>query len=93
MTRRRFGTALLLGSTLAALPVQAQVRTEDGETGAIVVPSFDDPDIVAGQGTAGLEIADQLAEAGAGAPARIVIPCGGGGLAGVERDVRGYVGS
>ncbi|KQO09202.1 TonB-dependent siderophore receptor [Sphingomonas sp. Leaf242] len=37
MTRRRFGTALLLGSTLAALPVQGQVRTEDGETGAIVV--------------------------------------------------------
>ena len=51
------------------------------ETGAIVVPSFDDPHIVAGQGTAGLEIADQLAEAGAGPPARIVIPCGGGGLA------------
>ena len=31
-----------------------------GETGATVVPSFDDPAIVAGQGTAGLEIVDQL---------------------------------
>jgi threonine dehydratase len=47
------------------------------ETGAIVVPSFDDPAIVAGQGTAGLEIVDQLG----GSPPRIVVPCGGGGLA------------
>ena len=48
-----------------------------GETGATVVPSFDDPAIVAGQGTAGLEIAEQLGRP----PKRIVIPCGGGGLA------------
>jgi threonine dehydratase len=48
-----------------------------GETGATVVPSFDDPMIVAGQGTAGLEIVEQLGRS----PARIVIPCGGGGLA------------
>jgi threonine dehydratase len=47
------------------------------ERGATVVPSFDDPDIVAGQGTVGLEIVEQLGRA----PARIVIPCGGGGLA------------
>ena len=50
-----------------------------GETGAIVVPSFDDPHIVAGQGTVGLEILDQLAKADA-APAQIVVNCGGGGL-------------
>jgi threonine dehydratase len=48
-----------------------------GESGATVVPSFDDPAIVVGQGTAGLEIAEQLGRS----PARIVIPCGGGGLA------------
>ena len=47
------------------------------ETGATVVPSFDDPAIVAGQGTVGLEILEQMAEP----PARIVVPCGGGGLA------------
>ena len=47
------------------------------ETGAIVVPSFDDPAIVAGQGTAGLEIVEQFGSI----PQRIVIPCGGGGLA------------
>ncbi|MBA2466177.1 MAG: pyridoxal-phosphate dependent enzyme [Sphingomonas sp.] len=49
--------------------------------GGIVVPSFDDERIVAGQGTVGLEILEQLAEAGEKAPARIVVPTGGGGLA------------
>jgi threonine dehydratase len=48
--------------------------------GAIVVPSYDDPHIVAGQGTVGLEILEQLEEAGASSPARILVNCGGGGL-------------
>jgi threonine dehydratase len=48
-----------------------------GDSGATVVPSFDDPAIVVGQGTAGLEIVEQLGRA----PERIIIPCGGGGLA------------
>jgi len=51
------------------------------ESGAVVVPSFDDPAIVAGQGTVGLEILEQLAELGLPQPSQIVIPCGGGGLA------------
>jgi threonine dehydratase len=46
------------------------------DTGATVVPSFDDPAIVAGQGTVGLEIAEQLGHT----PKRIIVPCGGGGL-------------
>ena len=48
-----------------------------GESGATIVPSFDDPHIVAGQGSVGIEIAEQIGEA----PRRIVIPTGGGGLA------------
>ena len=48
--------------------------------GSIVVPSFDDPHIVAGQGTAGLEILEQLDEAGAASPSQILVNCGGGGL-------------
>ena len=47
-----------------------------GRTGATVVPSFDDVHIVAGQGTAGLEIIDQLGEM----PAQLLVNCGGGGL-------------
>lgn len=45
--------------------------------GATLVPSFDDPDIVAGQGTVGLEILDQMPEP----PRHILVPTGGGGLA------------
>ena len=47
------------------------------ERGSVVVPSFDDVMIVAGQGSAGIEILDQMPHP----PERIVIPCGGGGLA------------
>lgn len=47
------------------------------EQGAVVVPSFDDPAIVAGQGTVGLEILEQLGRT----PAMVVVPTGGGGLA------------
>src|SRR5688572_22706048 len=47
------------------------------ETGATVVPSFDDRFVVAGQGSVGVEILDQLGRS----PPTIVVPCGGGGLA------------
>jgi threonine dehydratase len=46
------------------------------ETGAVVVPSFDDIDIIEGQGTAGVEIAEQLGRD----PPTVLVPCGGGGL-------------
>jgi threonine dehydratase len=47
------------------------------ERGAVLVPSFDDVDVIEGQGSAGVEIAEQLGHP----PARVVVPCGGGGLA------------
>lgn len=51
------------------------------ERGAVLVPSFDDPWVVEGQGSAGLEAAAQLAEQGLDAPDMVIMPCGGGGLA------------
>jgi len=48
--------------------------------GATLVPSFDDPWIIEGQGSAGIEAAAQIAALGMGVPSRVVIPCGGGGL-------------
>ena len=47
--------------------------------GAVIVPAFDDPHIIAGQGTVGLEIADQAAALGASVDL-VVGPIGGGGL-------------
>ena len=45
------------------------------DTGATFIHPFDDPDVIAGQGTIGLEILDQLPDVDA-----IVVPIGGGGL-------------
>jgi threo-3-hydroxy-L-aspartate ammonia-lyase len=60
--------------------------------GMALVPSFDDARIVAGQGTLGLEIVEQLAEMGArpDEPLTVIVPIGGGGLsAGVCVAVKG----
>ena len=46
------------------------------ETGATFIHPFDDPMVIAGQGTIGLEIMDDLPDVGT-----IVVPIGGGGLA------------
>jgi threonine dehydratase len=51
--------------------------------GAVVVPSFDDPFVIAGQGTVGLEAARQLAELGASADVLICPASGGGLMAGI----------
>ncbi len=50
-----------------------------GERGATLVPAFDDPDVIAGQGTAGLEIAEDLTALGL-VPDIAVTCAGGGGL-------------
>ena len=45
------------------------------ETGATFIHPFDDPEVIAGQGTIGLEILDELED-----PDAVVVPIGGGGL-------------
>lgn len=47
--------------------------------GLTLIKPFDEPQVIAGQGTTGLEIAEQAAEAGV-AGAEVLVPCGGGGL-------------
>ncbi|NKQ56635.1 threonine ammonia-lyase [Amycolatopsis sp. K13G38] len=44
-------------------------------TGAVFIHPFDHPDVIAGQGTVGLELLDQVPEA-----ATVLVPTGGGGL-------------
>ena len=54
------------------------------ESGAVLVPPYDDPTIVAGQGTVGVEIAEDLPDV-----AMVLVPVGGGGLsAGVATAVK-----
>lgn len=52
-----------------------------GARGAVLVPSFDDPWVIEGQGSAGTEAATQMQSQGLGTPRHVVVPCGGGGLA------------
>ncbi len=61
------------GATLDEALIAAQDFA--AETGAILIHPFDHADIVAGQGTCGLEIIDQAPET-----ATVVVPTGGGGL-------------
>jgi len=46
------------------------------ERGAVLIPSFDDVDVIEGQGSSGVEIEAQLGRS----PGRVIVPCGGGGL-------------
>jgi threonine dehydratase len=50
------------------------------ENGATLVHAYADPWVIEGQGSTGIEIAEQMAERAGGPPTRIVCPCGGGGL-------------
>ena len=56
-----------------------QVAIDIQQRGAVVVPSYDHDYIIAGQGTVGLEIAQQCSEQGI-SPDQVLVCCGGGGL-------------
>lgn len=58
---------------------EAVAATVVGDSGATVVPPYNDPHIMAGQGTVGLEIAQDLEAIGL-TPDQALINCGGGGL-------------
>lgn len=70
---RGYGPKVLLAG--ADYPAARAAAAEICErTGAIFVDAYDDPFVIAGQGTVGLEIADEMA------PDAVVVPVGGGGL-------------
>jgi threonine dehydratase len=73
----------LLGQTIEESLVAAREFSE--RTGAVLIHPFDHPDIVAGQGTVGLEILQECPDV------RTVVVCTGGGglLAGVTTAVKG----
>jgi threonine dehydratase len=67
---------------------EAIAREIAGKRGATLVPPYDDPFVIAGQGTVGREIAEDMAALGI-APDIVVAPASGGGLiAGVATAVK-----
>jgi threonine dehydratase len=73
-TRNYGGAVHLVGDFVDDAMAAAQQYAAE-HPGAVLVPPFDDPAIIAGQGTIGLEIAEEAPEAEV-----VVVPVGGGGL-------------
>lgn len=81
-TEMECATVVIEGTDFATAYARAQSIA--AATGATFVPAFDDPRIVAGAGTVGLEIVDQVPDVDT-----VVVPVGGGGLlAGIAIAVR-----
>jgi threonine dehydratase len=68
-----------LGAEVVLVPVAERLARAEALVagrGLAMVPPFDHPDVIAGQGTVGLEIADDMPEVDV-----VLVPVGGGGLA------------
>lgn len=71
---RNYGADVILRGHTVDEPLRA--AAEFAETyGAVLIPPFDHPDVVAGQGTLGLEMLDQVPDLDT-----VIVPIGGGGL-------------
>lgn len=70
----RYGAKVVLTGKDFGAAYDAAVRSAD-DTGAVFVHPYDHEHVIAGQGTIGCEIVDQLGEIGT-----VVVPVGGGGL-------------
>lgn len=73
-----------LGGEVIGYDRYTEVREDIGrrlaqQRGAVIVPAYDDPQIIAGQGTVGLEMAEQAAALGVGID-QVLVCCSGGGL-------------
>ena len=71
---RGYGAEVALYGT-AYDDAYAKARQLQAETGAVFLHPFDDPEVIAGQGTIGVEILEDLPALDA-----VVVPVGGGGL-------------
>ena len=74
--RRRSARRSALGGRGGRRVRRARRSERAAETGMVFVHPFDDPDVVAGQGTLGLELLEDVPDL-----AKVVVPIGGGGLA------------
>lgn len=75
---RRYGAEIVTYDRASESREEIAARIA-AERGAVIVPPFEHRDVIAGQGTAGLEFAQQAAEVGA-ILNDVLVPCSGGGL-------------
>lgn len=80
---KALGAEILMEGT-TSIERQRRAESEARERRLTIVPAFDHPDIIAGQGTTGLEILEQWPDV-----ETVIVPIGGGGLiAGIAAAVR-----
>ena len=73
---KRYGAEVILAG-LDFDEALAEARRLQSERGSLFLPAFDDPAVIAGQGTLGLELLEQVPDLHA-----VLVPVGGGGLIG-----------
>ena len=76
--RRKIDATLALGASVELVPLEQRFSRPDelqAQTGKPMVPPFDHRDVIAGQGTIGLEIAEDATDV-----AVVLVPVSGGGL-------------
>lgn len=71
---RNYGAEVVLHGHVVDETLRAAAEFSE-RTGAILIPPFDHPDVVAGQGTLAFEILDQVPDV-----ENVIVPIGGGGL-------------
>jgi threonine dehydratase len=71
---RGYGATVALSGSILDESAEAAARIAE-EKGLVTVPAFDHPDIIAGQGTIGLEILEQVPDVDT-----VLVPVGGGGM-------------
>lgn len=71
---RGYGAEVVLHGHVVDETLQAAAEYAE-RTGAVIIPPFDHPDVVAGQGGLALEILEQVPDV-----ANVIVPIGGGGL-------------
>ena len=73
---KRYGAEVILAG-MDFDEALAEARRLQSERGSLFLPAFDDPAVIAGQGTLGLELLEQVPDLHA-----VLVPVGGGGLIG-----------
>ncbi len=71
---RRYGAEVIFAGT-TSIERQTRAEQEAAERGLSIIPPFDHPMVIAGQGTVGLELLEQIPDLGT-----VYVPMGGGGL-------------
>ncbi|HEV7184748.1 MAG TPA: threonine ammonia-lyase [Leifsonia sp.] len=71
---RDYGADVMLSGSIFDETLRAAADFA-AETGAVVIPPYDHPDVITGQGTLGLEILDEVPDV-----TTVIVPIGGGGL-------------